>query len=1036
MSPIRGAALNLLLYFALTCLLLLTFAADLYYPLGTAVWVVYLVPTVLAYLAPHMVAPVGFAIAASILTAIGYNYAPAGIEPEIALMNRSLAMLANLVLACIGVLFIRYRNAAREEQWLRDGEIALAAAVSGDLTPEEVAHRALAFLVQRLGARAGAIFAREEDGFPLLSAYGVPEGAIARRLAADDGLIGQAARDRRGFVITDVPDGYLTFGSALGRAKPRQVLIATGTADGEVNSVFELGFLAEPGARVKQAPLFMDRIGAMLGTALRSARYRDRLQLLLTETQQQAEELQVQSEELRASNDELETQTQNLLQAQAKLESQQAELQQINVQLEEQTRSLEMQRDELSRTQGALRRQAGELEQASRYKSEFLANMSHELRTPLNSLLIMARLLADNRRGNLDEEQIRFAETIETAGNDLLVLINDVLDISKIEAGQLEIDARPVPIRPLADKLLRGFGPMAQARGLRLRIDQADGLPPSIETDPVRLEQILKNFLSNAIKFTEQGEVCLRVASADDHVAFTVRDTGPGIAPEHHGAIFEAFRQADGSISRKYGGTGLGLSISRDLAHLLGGGITLESGLGEGSAFTLRLPLAFSGGEAPSARHDARGTGGEAAIAAISPPAAEAEPRAPFMDDDRETLSGDVRTILIVEDDPAFAAILRDLVHELGFQCLIAGTADEGALMARQYLPQAVILDLRLPDHSGLSVLDRIKRDMRTRHIPVHVVSVEDAAQAALSGGAVGYLLKPVARSALVEMLEGLESRMERRLRRVLVVEDDEQQATSMRHLLASRDVETVEVRTAAACLEKLGGGTFDCMVLDLNLPDMPGLDLLERLSTDDQTGFPPVIVYTGRDLSAEEELRLRRYSKSIIVKGAKSPERLLDEVTLFLHQVVSELPEPQRRMLAEALGRDAALEGRTVLLVEDDIRNIYALTSVFEPHGVAVRIARNGREALDELDKVARGEASPVHLVLMDVMMPEMDGLAATREIRRQHRWRDLPIIALTAKAMESDQRACLDAGVNDYLAKPLDITKLLSLARVWMSR
>ncbi|WP_231636183.1 response regulator [Novosphingobium sp. ST904] len=399
-------------------------------------------------------------------------------------------------------------------------------------------------------------------------------------------------------------------------------------------------------------------------------------------------------------------------------------------------------------------------------------------------------------------------------------------------------------------------------------------------------------------------------------------------------------------------------------------------------------------------------------------------------------MSGDSRVILIVEDDPAFARILCDLAHEVGFECLIAGTADEGALLARQYLPQAVILDMHLPDHTGLSVLDRIKRDTRTRHIPVHIVSADHDDHAALASGAVGYLFKPVSRDTLVDMLEGLEARMDQRLRRVLVVEDDPRQAEAIHLLLASRDVETVDVQSAADCLARLGEETFDCMVLDLNLPDMSGLDLLERLSHDESVAFPPVIVYTGRELSEEEEMRLRRYSKSIIVKGAKSPERLLDEVTLFLHQVVSELPDEKQQLLARSLGRDAALEGRQILVVEDDIRNIYALTSVLEPHGVQVRIARNGIEALNELARAADSDGAPVDLVLMDVMMPEMDGLTCTREIRKQGQWHSLPIIALTAKAMERDHRECLEAGANDYLSKPLDVDKLLSLVRVWMPR
>ncbi|WP_225205294.1 response regulator [Novosphingobium huizhouense] len=1042
MLTTRGLAARSLLNLALVLLLAATFAADLVLPLGTAVWVIYLVPTVLAFLSDRPWVPVASALVATALTIVGFHFAPAGIDPSVAIVNRSLATIVEIALAGLGALFIRYRNEAIRQQWLRDGEAGLANAIAGEQSLDDLGRAALAYLIDRTGARAGVQFVREGDGFRRLAAIGVPEAlAPAARLGHDDGLAGRAIAERRAIVLDRLPEGYFRFGSALGDGSPERLLIGISEVDGTVNSVVELALGADRAGSGGEDPVaLLQLVRRQLGLAIRSAKYRAQLQALLAETQQQAEELQAQSEELRANNDELEAQTRALQLAQGELEQQQAELERSNVQLEEQTRSLEAQRDELSRAQTALKAQAGELELASRYKSEFLANMSHELRTPLNSLLIMARLLGDNRKGNLDEEQVRFARTIETSGNDLLTLINDILDISKIEAGRLELQPRRVRIAPLVEKIAQGFRASAETKGLALEVEIAAGAPAEIETDPQRLEQVLKNFLANAIKFTERGEVAIVVAPQDNHrIAFAVRDTGPGIDPDKQDTIFEAFRQADGTISRKYGGTGLGLSISRELARLLGGGIALDSAPGRGSTFTLDLPAAFDPAAVlppPPPPAAARPAPPRPAAAAVPAQSAQAEPARAHAEDDREVLSGDARVILVVEDDPVFAGILRDLAHEMGFQCLLAGTADEGALMARQYVPHAVILDMNLPDHTGLSVLDRIKRDTRTRHIPVHVVSVDDDTLAALSNGAVGYLLKPVRREALVGMLEGLEAKMEQRLRRVLVVEDDVAQAESVRHLLASREVETIEAHSAASCLEKLGAETFDCMVLDLNLPDMPGLDLLERLSSDESVGFPPVIVYTGRDLSAEEELRLRRYSKSIIVKGAKSPERLLDEVTLFLHQVVADLPEPQQKLLAKALTRDAALEGRQILIVEDDIRNVYALTSVLEPHGARVRIARNGLEALAELDKVARGEALPVDVVLMDVMMPEMDGLTATREIRKQPRWRDLPVIALTAKAMARDQQDCLDAGANDYLAKPLDVDKLLSLVRVWMPR
>lgn len=1015
------------LYAGLAVLLAIPFGADMIFPLGTAVWVVYLLPTVLAFLAPRPIVPPVVAALSTLLTIIGFTLAPPGVDPSVAIFNRGIGMSVAWLLAVTGLMFIRNRIAIAREEWVRAGQVGLARAVGGEQSLDQLGGSALDYLVDYLGARAGAIFIRNGDGFRRYATHGVPADApVPQAFGPGDGLLGEVARDGRSRVLSDVPENYLYFGSGLGSARPAQLLIAATHVDGEVNAVIELGFRTVP----DDVETLFARVSEQLGVAIRSGKYRTRLRELLEETQQQAEELQVQSEELRANNDELEQQSRQLQESAKRLEEQQGELEQTNAQLEEQARQLEAQRDELTRAQGSLEQQAADLEQASRYKSEFLANMSHELRTPLNSLLIMARLLAENRDGNLSAAQVKHAETIETSGNDLLALINDILDISKIEAGKLELQPRRFRIAPTLDKLRTLFHPAAAAKGLALDIALAPATPAEIETDPQRLEQVLKNFLSNAIKFTDTGSVTLEASAQDDgRIAFTVRDTGVGIPAEQQQVIFEAFRQADGTVSRKYGGTGLGLSISRELAHLLGGEVRVSSAPGQGSAFSILLPETYAPGAEPLAPVLAP------TRARPSNPKPGRKRGAGAAEDDRETLSGDARLILIVEDDPVFARILCDLAHEQGFQCLIAGTADEGALMARQYLPHAVILDMNLPDHTGLSVLDRIKRDVRTRHIPVHVVSVDDDSQAALSSGAVGYLFKPVKREQLVSMLEGLEARMAQRMRRVLVVEDDAQQAESVKLLLASRDVETVEAHSAAQCVEHLGRETFDCMVLDLNLPDASGLDLLERLSVDEAVGFPPVIVYTGRDLSADEEYRLRRYSKSIIVKGVKSPERLLDEVTLFLHQVVSDLPEPQQALIAKALTRDAALEGRRVLLVEDDIRNVYAVTSVFEPHGVDVRIARNGREALVALEAAA-GAGDPVDLVLMDVMMPEMDGLTATRELRKAAWGRDLPVIMLTAKAMARDQQECLEAGANDYLAKPLDIDKLLSLVRVWMPR
>ena len=557
--------------------------------------------------------------------------------------------------------------------------------------------------------------------------------------------------------------------------------------------------------------------------------------------------------------------------------------------------------------------------------------------------------------------------------------------------------------------------------------------PASIETDVQRFEQVLKNLLSNAFKFTEAGKVELAVRPAgDSRVALSVTDTGIGISEEQQRSVFEAFHQADGTISRKYGGTGLGLSISRELVRLLGGTIRLRSRPGEGSTFTVVIPETYD--PALVAPRERRGT---VAAAPIVTPPPLAPPRPPRkVEDDREAPSDTRRTLLVIEDDGSFASILRDLSREMGFRSLVAGTAEEALALAKQFVPSAIVLDLGLPDQSGLAVLDRLKRDVETRHIPIHIVSAADHAETAFSLGAVGYMVKPVKREQLVEVLQKLEARLSQRVRRVLIVEDNEVQRAAIAKLLTSHDVETVTAGTAAECLERLKEQTFDCMVLDLSLPDASGYSLLETLSQESTYAFPPVIVYTGRELSSDDEQQLRRYSKSIIIKGAKSPERLLDEVALFLHQVVSELPDEQQRMIRKARNRDALLEGRRILVVEDDVRNVYALTNILEPRGAVVEIARNGQEALDVLAKSAARPEASIDLVLMDVMMPVMDGLTATREIRKNSDWKKLPIITLTAKAMPDDQQRCIDAGANDYVAKPLDVERLLSLVRVWMPR
>jgi len=936
----------------------------------------------------------------------------------------------------VGFLIFRAETARRREDWLQVGRVGLSKAILGDQPTEQLGDNILGYLCRYLDALAGTIFIRDSHGsYRRVSTYGVPaEARIPDHFERGTGLLGQAAVEGRAFLIRDVPEGYLAIGSAFGQAKPKHLVIAPANVDGSTNAVLELGFINALNA---DALSLLEQMSDAIGIAVRSANYRVELQNFLEETQRQAEELQAQGEELRVSNEELEEQGRALKESQSRLELQQAELEQTNSQLEEQAQLLEVQRDDLERANEIVRVRAQELEQASRYKSDFLANMSHELRTPLNSLLILAKLLADNDNGRLSDEQVRYAQTIRSSGNDLLTLINDILDLSKIEAGHMEIKPEPVAIAGLTRDLSNLFRPVAEKKNLEFRIEVDSECPNHVETDGQRLEQILRNLLSNAFKFTEQGKVELRVRRAPDgQIALSVADTGIGISEDKEKVVFEPFRQADGTISRKYGGTGLGLSICRELVRLLGGTLALRSVEGEGSTFTVLIPDTYSATRVQPREEPARPPANTFAPESLQPVPTPADNRKPTgrIEDDREQLTGQRRVLLVIEDDQSFAAILRDLSREMEFECLVAGSATEALALAKEFNPSAVVLDVGLPDHSGLWVLDQLKRDTRTRHIPVHVVSASDNAQTALSLGAIGYLLKPVKREDLTDVLKKLETKLAQRMHRVLIVEDDPVQREAVRSLLGSQEVETVTAATAAECLTLLKDETFDCMVLDLSLPDASGYSLLETLSQESAYSFPPVIVYTGRDLSGEEEQRLRRYSKSIIIKGAKSPERLLDEVSLFLHQVISDLPDEQQRMIHKARNRDALLEGRRILVVEDDVRNVYSLTSILEPRGARVQIARNGREAIQAIEKSFGKEGNAIDLVLMDVMMPIMDGLTATHQIRQNPDWKKLPIIMLTAKAMPDDQERCLAAGASDYMAKPLDVEKLLSLIRVWM--
>ncbi|MGK5025999.1 response regulator [Janthinobacterium sp. RB2R34] len=927
----------------------------------------------------------------------------------------------------------------QEQAWLRTGQTELADYTSGQLALPQLGRQVLEFLANRLDVAVATIYVTEDDGSLRRTAmYGFSDQQIQGKqvFKQGEGLVGETAREKRLKHIKQVPGDYLMVTSSLGHGSPLELVLTPVNNEGAVNGVIELGFTRPVAERELE---LLRLIAANVGTSVEASLYRQRLQNVLEETQQLNEELEVQQEELRTANEELGEQSRVLEQSQAHLEEQKAALEQSNEQLAVQALALDQKNVAIGHAHDQLEARAEELQRASRYKSEFLANMSHELRTPLNSSLILSKLLADNSGGNLTPEQVTFAQTIYSAGNDLLTLINDILDISKVEAGKLDLTPESVPFSELLSSMKMMFGAQAQQKKLDFSLAVTPDTPPAFVSDRHRLEQILKNMLSNAIKFTDTGAVSVTVsADAAGHVRFQVQDSGIGIADEQQQKVFDAFHQADGTTSRRYGGTGLGLSISRDLATLLGGTIELSSTPGHGSTFTLVLPLEWKERMAPAETSPKPAAPPPAHIkshsATIAPlPVPKPVPVATFKDDRESTpaASKGQRSVLVIEDEPSFAGILFDLAHEMHYRCLVAHGAEEGLRLAAEFLPDAILLDMGLPDRPGLSVLQKLKENPRTRHIPVHIVSGNDQVQAAMQLGAIGYATKPRTREQLKDVFVKLESKFTQKMKRILLVEDDERQRESVVHLISDEDVEITAVALGEEALELLKTQIFDCMIIDLKLPDIEGNELLERMEHEELCSFPPVIVYTGRNLSREEEADLMKYSRSIIIKGARSPERLLDEVTLFLHKVESELSTERQGMLQQVRSRERVFEGRKILLVDDDVRNIFALTNALEQKGVVVEIGRNGFEAISKLNSV-----DDIDLVLMDVMMPGMDGLEATRQIRADGRYNKLPIIAITAKAMKNDQEECLQAGASDYLAKPIDLDRLYSLLRVWMPK
>jgi HAMP domain-containing protein/CheY-like chemotaxis protein len=909
-----------------------------------------------------------------------------------------------------------------EQDWLKTNLARFTSMLQGQRDLATVGRMLLSELAPLVNAQQGVIYQIEADPEPslrLLSAYADDEApGHPDRLRIGEGLVGQCAADARRMVISEVPHDVVPIRSGLFRAAPRSIIVLPVLFEGQVKAVIELASL---GAFTGLQMSFLEQLTASIGIVLNSIEATMQTEGLLTQSQQLAGELQAQQRELQQTNEQLEQKAQ---------------------QLAERNVEVERKNQEIEQARRALEEKATELALTSKYKSEFLANMSHELRTPLNSILILGQQLADNADGNLSARQVEFARTIHGAGTDLLNLISDILDLSKIESGTVSVDAEEIYFANILEMVARPFRHEAESRGLTFDVHLDQRLGRSMITDSKRLQQVLKNLLSNAFKFTESGRVRLAVtAVADgwspDHpvlrhapaaVAFEVTDTGIGIPPEKQKIIFEAFQQADASTSRKYGGTGLGLAISRELANLLGGEIHLRSTPGIGSTFTLFLPLKYAGAPTtalvplqPAPQGELRGLAGRLLV----------ERPAEVVPDDREAILPGDTVILIVEDDPHYARVVADLARDNGFKALVTPRGADALALAREYKPTAISLDVFLPDMLGWTVLSQLKQDPATRHIPVQIVTLEEDWRHGLARGAFAFVTKPTTTEGLAGALARIKAFAEPRRKRLLVVEDNPAEQLSIAELLGHDDVDIAIVGTGAEALQALRHDPADCMVLDLRLPDMSGFEVLERIAAEEALRDLPVVVFTGRELSPDEDARLHSVARSVVVKGVESPERLLDETALFLHRVVSDLPVEKQRMLERLHSSDEDLVGRTVLLVDDDARNIFALSSVLERRGMRVLTATTGSEAISLIESVPS-----VAIVLMDIMMPGMDGYETMQVIRANPSFRRLPIVALTAKAMKGDREKCLEAGASDYLAKPVNTEQLLSALRMWLHR
>lgn len=927
-----------------------------------------------------------------------------------------------------------------EKNWLLSGSFDLAEKTRGEQAPAALAQTIIEYICNYLKAQVGVIYLEENGLLHLAGTYAFEHRKQNNAIVKiGEGLVGQAAAERKAIVFTQIPADYIRIESGLGNTVPKNLVIVPLMMDGNVKAVVEIGVSRELSNTEMQ---FIKQVNENLAVVLSAAKSRLTAKDLLEETQRQSEELQTQQEELRQTNEELEEKTKLLERSESELKAQQEELQQSNEELEEKANLLELQKEKLENAKMDIELKAKELETTGKYKSEFLANMSHELRTPLNSILILSQILAENKKNNLSEKEIELASTIHHSGKDLLNLIDEILDLSKVESGKIELDISPLKLSDLVAQVNATFDEVAKNKSIDFTILNEPGPGKVISTDRQRLEQIIKNLLSNAFKFTgRNGKVSLHISTAapgtlfrngklkgvQDVLLFTVTDTGIGIPEDKLETVFEAFQQADGSTKRKYGGTGLGLSISRELANVLGGEIHVQSEEGKGSTFTLYLPATFdlSIMETTERKVEIKP---KATRTRLSLPAVGQETNNNVADD-RHAITENDKVILILEDDPVFAATLLDFVREKKYKGIIASQGNTGLSFARHYRPDAIILDMNLPVMDGEEVLRHLKNAPELRHIPVQIISGYDYKKHGLELGAFDFIQKPVDKDQLQQVFNRIEDFIRKKLKKLLVVEDNEQQNKAIRELIGNGDVKSYAAFSGAEAHSMMKAEHFDCVIVDLGLPDMSGFELLDTIKADEQLRKIPLIVYTGKNISKEEHARLMKSANTVVLKTADSKERLLDETMLFLHRVESKLPREKQNIIRKLHKSDEVLLNKKVLLVDDDIRNIYSLTNVLEEQGMICLTAENGKVALQVLR-----ENPDTAIALMDIMMPEMDGYETTREIRNMENFARLPVIAITAKAMKGDREKCLEAGMSDYISKPVDIEQLLSLMRVWL--